>query len=142
MDGTPRMHLRIARPVSDLERSVALYRDGLGLQELGRFENHAGFDGVMLGWPGTGHHLEFTVCRSHPVRPTPTAEDLLVFYLQERSEWAAACARMLDAGFVEAMPFNPYWAERGRTFRDGDGYTVVLEQSAWCSGAARASSRA
>ena len=64
------MHLRIARPVSDLERSLARYRDGLGLQELGRFENHAGFDGGVLGQPGTGHQLEFTVCRSHPLQPT------------------------------------------------------------------------
>jgi catechol 2,3-dioxygenase-like lactoylglutathione lyase family enzyme len=131
------MHLRIARPVSDLERSVAMYRDGLCLQELGRFENHAGFDGVMLGRPGLDHHLEFTVCRSHPLRPTPTEEDLLVFYFDDRSEWATACARMVEAGFAEATPFNPYWRERGRTFRDGDGYTVVLEQSAWVSTAAK-----
>ena len=43
------LHLRIARPVSNLDRSVALYRHGLGLEEIGRFENHEGFDGVMLG---------------------------------------------------------------------------------------------
>ena len=45
-------HLRIARPVIDLARSAKLYRDGLGLELLGSFEDHAGFDGVMLGVPG------------------------------------------------------------------------------------------
>jgi hypothetical protein len=38
---------------------------------------------------------------------------------------------MLDAGFDEVAPFNPYWQARGRTFRDHDLYHVVLERSAW-----------
>ena len=29
-----------------------MYCRGLGLQEIGRFENHDGFDGVMLGTQG------------------------------------------------------------------------------------------
>lgn len=127
----PEPMLRIARPVGDLERSVALYRDGLGLREIGRFENHAGFDGVILGMPGLGWHLEFTRCRDHPVRPTPTPEDLLVLYLPDRSEWQAACASMAGAGFTEVAAFNPYWQRRGRSFADPDGYRVVLQQSAW-----------
>jgi catechol 2,3-dioxygenase-like lactoylglutathione lyase family enzyme len=126
-----RTHLRIARPVSDLERSVMLYRRGLGLDELGRFHDHAGFDGVILGAPGMDYHLEFTFCRAHPLRPTATLDDLLVFYVSERADWAAVCARMLDAGFDEVAPFNPYWQVRGRTFRDHDSYNVVLEQSDW-----------
>src|SRR5262245_43491350 len=56
-------HLRIARPVTDLERSVRMYRDGLGLSEIGRFADHAGFDGVMLGRAGMDYHFEFTFCR-------------------------------------------------------------------------------
>ncbi len=42
-------HSRIARPVRNLSRSVSMYRDGHGLLEMGRFENHAGFDSVMFG---------------------------------------------------------------------------------------------
>src|SRR5216117_1123775 len=59
--------LRIARPVSALDRSVDMYRKGLGLMEIGRFENHAGFDGVMLGRPDLQYHFEFTYRRAHPV---------------------------------------------------------------------------
>jgi len=129
-----RAHLRIARPVSDLERSVTQYRRGLDLDDLGRFQDHEGFDGVILGAPDMAYHLEFTFCRTHPLRPTPTVDDLLVFYVPERAEWVQACARMRDAGFNEVSPFNPYWQGRGRSFRDHDLYNVVLEQSAWRAG--------
>ena len=124
-------HLRIARPVSALERSVAMYKSGLGLAEIGRFENHAGFDGVMLGRPGLGYHFEFTYCRAHPVVPSPTPEDLVVFYLPQVDEWQATCSAMIEAGFAEVEAFNPYWAQRGRTFEDHDRYRVVLERAAW-----------
>ncbi|MFO1351047.1 MAG: VOC family protein [Gammaproteobacteria bacterium] len=124
-------HLRIARPVSDLKRSVTIYCKGLGLQEIGRFEDHQGFDGVMIGNPGLSYHFEFTYCRAHPIRPAPTPEDLIVIYLPEPSEWQKVCSRMLEAGFGEERPFNPYWQQRGRMFKDHDGYRIVVEQAAW-----------
>ena len=123
--------LRIARPVTDLERAVAMYREGLGLLELGRFDDHAGFDGVMLGARGADYHLEFTRCRAHPLVPAPTHEDLLVFYVPDPAEWQRVCGRMVEAGFDEVASFNPYWAQRGRTFQDADGYRVVLQQAGW-----------
>jgi catechol 2,3-dioxygenase-like lactoylglutathione lyase family enzyme len=124
-------HLRIARPVSDLRRASALYCDGLGLDVVGSFEGHDGFDGVMLGLAGAGYHFEFTACRPHPVRPCPTPEDLVVFYLPDAEAWEAACRRMAGAGFREVESFNPYWGVRGCTFEDGDGYRTVLQNAAW-----------
>lgn len=124
-------HLRIARPVSNLSRTQAMYCEGLGLRVLGVFENHAGFDGLMLGSAGMGYHLEFTTCRAEPMTPRPTPEDLLVFYLPDHQEWQRRSADMLAAGFREVTPFNPYWAGRGRTFTDPDGYRVVLQNAAW-----------
>jgi catechol 2,3-dioxygenase-like lactoylglutathione lyase family enzyme len=125
------MHVRIARPVLDLGRSVAMYTRGLGLEELGRFEDHAGFDGVMLGRRGETHHFEFTYCRAHPVRPAPTPEDLLVFYVPQADEWRRIGAAMIEAGFKEVQSFNPYWQQAGRTFEDADGYRVVVQQADW-----------
>ncbi len=125
------MHLRVARPVSDLARACRMYMDGLGLQLVGQFEDHDGFDGVMLGHPGGTYHFEFTYCRTHPVAPTPTAEDLLVFYLPDLAAWSAACAAMLGAGFAQVASLNPYWDVHGRTFADPDGYRVVLQQAGW-----------
>jgi catechol 2,3-dioxygenase-like lactoylglutathione lyase family enzyme len=124
-------HLRIARPVSDLARSIDMYCHGLGWRVLGSFENHAGFDGAMVGDPGGGYHFEFTRCRAHPVVPAPTPEDLAVLYIGDTADWTVACARMIDAGFTEVEPFNPYWKKRGRMFEDPDGYRVVLQNDAW-----------
>lgn len=108
-----------------------MYVKGLGLQKLGCFADHQGFDGVMLGLRGAEFHFEFTFCRAHPVQPAPTKEDLLVFYVSDGADWEARCRAMLEAGFVEADPFNPYWALRGRTFEDPDGYRVVIWQGDW-----------
>jgi catechol 2,3-dioxygenase-like lactoylglutathione lyase family enzyme len=124
-------HLRIARPVSDLLKSQAMYCQGLGLLVLGRFEDHEGFDGVMLGQPDSGFHFEFTRCRHHPVVPAPTPEDLAVFYIPEEPEWQAACADMCAAGFKPVSAFNPYWDLRGQTYEDHDGYRVVLQCASW-----------
>lgn len=108
-----------------------MYCEGLGLRGIGSFEDHAGFDGVMLGVPGSDHHFEFTHCRAHPVAPSPTPEDLIVLYLATRADWDRACARMLAAGFEQVASFNPYWEVRGRTYQDHDGYRVVLQNDGW-----------
>jgi hypothetical protein len=126
-----RRHLRIARPVSDLACSVDMYRRALELHVLSSFQDHAGFDGVMLGAEGMDYHLEFTRCRWHGVTPTPSAEDLLVFYVPEDAEWQSACERLERAGFRLVTPFNPYWAVLGRTFEDPDGYRVVVQRENW-----------
>lgn len=129
-----RRQLRVARPVRDLARSAAMYVAGLGLEEIGRFEDHEGFDGVMIGAAGLGYHFEFTSCRSHPVAPSPTPEDLVVFYVPDTADWREGCVKMLAAGFVEVQPYNPYWSRLGRTFEDPDGYRVVLQNASWGSG--------
>jgi hypothetical protein len=126
-------HLRIARPVSDVARSVGMYCRGLGLIVIGSFEDHDGFDGVMLAPAGASYHFEFTVSRAHPVAPAPTEEDLVVFYIPSRAEWESACSKMLAAGFLPTVSFNPYWDVRGRTFEDHDGYLTVLQNAAWAS---------
>lgn len=124
-------HVRVARPVSDLSRAVEMYRLGLGLTVIAHFEDHEGFDGVMLGHAGADWHLEFTRCAAHAIAPSPTPEDLLVWYLPDEQEWSRRCQAMLDAGFMEVSPFNPYWARLGRTFSDPDGYRTVLQKAEW-----------
>jgi hypothetical protein len=108
-----------------------MYMQGLGLREVGRFENHDGFDGVMLGHPDLPFHFEFTHCHDPRIVPTPTPEDLFVVYLPDADEWYAGCMRMHASGFVSITSFNPYWNRRGRTFFDADGYRIVLEHDTW-----------
>jgi hypothetical protein len=125
------IHLRIARLVTDLQRSVEQYTRGLGLVQMDSFVDHQGFDGVMLGMPDCNYHLELTHCRAHPIRPQSTPEDLLVFYQPDSVAFHSRCASMLDAGFAEVELFNPYWGQVGKTFCDRDGYRVVIQNAAW-----------
>ncbi len=64
--------LRVARPTDHFDEAVRFYTEGVGLTELGSFEDHEGFDGVMLGLAGASYHLEFTRKRGHMAGRAPT----------------------------------------------------------------------
>lgn len=123
--------LRVARPSRDLDRATRFYTQALGLEVLATFTDHAGIDGVILGHSSWPYHLELTRRRDDSLVPQPTEEDLLVFYLPERSQWKAVAQRVHDFGAPSVPSSNPYWNERGVTFEDPDGYRVVLENAAW-----------
>ena len=123
--------LRVARPSDDLDRLLPFYRDGLGLRVLNRFEDHDGFDGVMLGGEGAPYHFEFTRARGHAAGRAPTQDNLLVFYLPQVDAWQAAICRMRAAGFAPVAAFNPFWGRNGVTFEDPDGYRIALQRGAW-----------
>lgn len=128
-DGTPQ--LRVARPSRDLRAATRFYTGALGLEVLGTFTGHAGFDGVMLGRAGWPYHLELTHRRGDPIAPRPTAEDLLVFYLPDPAKWEIAVRRLRDAGARAVTSVNPYWDARGVTFEDPDGYRIVVANDVW-----------
>jgi hypothetical protein len=98
---------------------------------LGSFENHEGFDGVMVGLPGASYHLEFTRKRGHDAGRAPTQDNLLVFYLSDEQEWRRAIDRMSAAGYQPVESFNPYWDRCGKTYEDPDGYRVVIQNQSW-----------
>src|SRR5262245_8912747 len=72
--------LRVARPTDNLADVVRFDEVGLGLTRLDSFADHAGFDGVMLGTPGSFYHLEFTSHRHTRAGRASTPGNLLVFY--------------------------------------------------------------
>ena len=127
----PNTILRVARPTDRLDEVVRFYVEGLGMSVLGSFEDHEGFDGVMLGQSESPYHLEFTTQRGHHVGDAPTQDHLLVFYLPEFALWQAAIERMIAAGYLPVKSQNPYWDNEGKTFEDPDGYRVVLQNAAW-----------
>ena len=131
MQPVGKAHLRVARPTDHMPEVVRFYRDGLGFEVLGSFENHEGFDGMMLGHRGAPYHLEFTRQRGHEAGRAPTQDNLLVFYMPDADEWRDAVARMRAHGYEPVASYNPYWDARGETFEDADGYRVVLQQAAW-----------
>ncbi len=123
--------VRVAHPTDQLDQVVKFYTDGLGLQILYRFENHEGFDGVMVGIPGDPHHFEFTQHRGYLVGCAPTQDNLIVFYLPHQPEWQHAVDQMKGAGYQSVKSYNPYWDKSGVTFEDPDGYRVVLQNASW-----------
>jgi catechol 2,3-dioxygenase-like lactoylglutathione lyase family enzyme len=121
------MQVRVARHTSRLAELVRFYRDGLGLEELGGFDDHDGYDGVFLGLPGTGVHLEFTSGAGH-APPAPHEESLLVLYLGDELAVEEVRNRL---GAEPVEPANPYWSRNGVTFLDPDGFPVVLVPRRW-----------
>jgi catechol 2,3-dioxygenase-like lactoylglutathione lyase family enzyme len=118
--------VRIARPTSQLEEVAAFYREGLGLREIGRFEGHDGYDGVMLGLPGSTYHLEFTQRAGGSPCPAPSKDNLLVLYVPDATELSNMRGRLEQLGHVAVEPENPYWLDKAVTFEDPDGWRVVL----------------
>jgi catechol 2,3-dioxygenase-like lactoylglutathione lyase family enzyme len=126
----PVMQVRIARPVASLETVLRFYRDGLGLEVIGSFQEHAGYSGVMLGLPGSSYHLEFTEHEKGSACPAPTRDNLLVFYIPDREAIERLTEHLRGMGYSVVAPENPYWAEQGVTFEDPEGWRVVLMNTA------------
>ena len=122
------VHYRIARPTNNLPAIIKFYSDGLGLEKVGSFIGHGGYDGVMFGLPGRTYHLEFTQKTDvHEELPEPTKDNLLVFYFAEEEQYREANERLqmvMDIKPVE--PENPYWKGKSETYEDPDKWRIVL----------------
>lgn len=123
--------LRVTRPTNDLHKVADFYTRGLDFEVLASFENHGGFDGVIVGRRDCAWHIEFTHQHGVTVERAPTTEHLLVFYLPERDAWRAAVERLEAFGVPACASENPYWDRQGKTFEDPDGYRIVLQNAAW-----------
>lgn len=123
--------MRVARPTNNLDDISRMYQQGLGFNVLGHFENHNGFDGIILGHSNHSHHLEFTHHRGTKVAGAPTSDNLLIFYIDDVKDWKRACIEMTSAGFNTVPSYNPYWDNVGITFEDIDGYRIVLQNAVW-----------
>lgn len=122
------MELRIARHTERFDELVAFYCDGLGLQKLGRFEEHDGFSGAYIGITGTRAHIEFTAGGRHPPRAAHP-EPLIVLYLGAQEEVDVALQRL---GASPVTSANPYWdRSHAVTVLDPAGHRVVLAPHTW-----------
>lgn len=122
------MHVRVARHTDRLAAVVAFYRDGVGLTDLGGFEDHDGYSGALLGIPGAHAHLEFTTGGTAS-GADPHPESLLVLYLGS-PEAVRVVVERCGAPIVASA--NPYWDREGAvTLLDPDGCRVVLSPDTW-----------
>ena len=79
------MTFRFARHTNDLEQLKSFYTSVLGLELLGSFENHNGYDGLFLGKPNENWHLEFTKS-DEVISFNFDEDDILVFYPNSKLE--------------------------------------------------------
>lgn len=114
------VHLR----VSDLERSVAFYRDVIGLDVMQHFESGAAF----LSSGGYHHHLGLNTWQSLGATPPPPGHTGLyhtAFLYPDRKSLAQALARVLAAG-VTVEGKADHGVSEAVYFTDPDGNGVEL----------------
>jgi catechol 2,3-dioxygenase-like lactoylglutathione lyase family enzyme len=126
----PVLQVRVARPTDKLAEVRRFYTEGIGLQVIGGFEKHNGYDGLMIGLPGLGYHLEFTQHRHGSPCPAPSRDNLLVLYIPDKAAIDTIVERLGAMGYHPTEPENPYWAVKGVTIPDPDGWGVVLQNTA------------
>lgn len=119
------MTFRFARHTNNLEQLKSFYIDILGLELLGGFENHDGYDGVFIGKPNENWHLEFTKSEDI-VTFNFGEEDILVFYPNTKLEFELIHDRIESHSIKFIDSKNPYWNENGKMILDPDGYRVVI----------------
>jgi hypothetical protein len=121
--------MRVGRPTDNLEELTKMYVEGLGFEVIGGFDGHAGFSGRMVGHAKHHFHLEFTSHHESKAGRATSMENLLVFYIPDNEEYAAAIARISASGFKKVTSFNPYWEGGAQTFEDIDAFRVVINNA-------------
>ncbi len=119
------MTFRFARHTNNLEQLKSFYIDILGLELLGSFENHNGYDGVFIGKPTENWHLEFTKS-DEIVSFNFGEEDILVFYPNTKLEYEMIHDKLVTNKIEFIKAKNPYWNENGKMILDPDGYKIVI----------------
>ncbi|MGE8036983.1 VOC family protein [Lysinibacillus sp. NPDC093692] len=118
--------VRVARPTDKIKEIEEFYCEGVGLEKIGSFSGHRGYTGIMIGLPNASYHLEFIEHIEGSPCPAPTKDNLLVLYIPKRSTIQRIAERLLQMGYPEVEPENTYWAEKGVTIEDPEGWRLVL----------------
>ena len=120
--------VRVARPTDRLAEVVRFYTEGLGLEEIGRFEGHAGYDGVLIGLPGLrAPPRVHQPRRGQPRRRAEPGQPAGLLPRGPAACWRSSRSGSEKLGREPVEPENPYWADAGAlTFEDPDGWRVVL----------------
>jgi catechol 2,3-dioxygenase-like lactoylglutathione lyase family enzyme len=116
--------LRFSFASAEYDRTIAFYRDVVGLPVITEFADSFGEDGTVLGMPGVAAHLE--IVRARGERPAADPLDQLVFYFSGEAAMTAATAPLDAAGTPRDPSPHPYWNARGALiYLDPDERRVV-----------------
>ncbi|HLP65184.1 VOC family protein [Flavobacterium sp.] len=119
------MTFRFARHTNNLEPLKSFYCTILGLEILGGFENHDGYDGVFIGKADENWHLEFTKS-TEIIEFNFGEEDILVFYPNSKLEYEVLLENLKIHSVELIKAKNPYWNGNGILFLDPDGYRIAI----------------
>lgn len=119
------MILRYARHTNRLQELESFYTEIAGLEKLGSFKNHNGYDGIFLGHKYANWHLEFTASKDFP-KSKFDDDDMLVFYVNSKIELSTIKRILTQKNIELQIPKNPYWKENGILISDPDGFKVVF----------------
>jgi len=125
----PVEQVRLTRPTHDLAKIERFYCGALGLPKLQEFQSQAGYLGMVVGLPGWAYHLEFTQHPEATPLPGSDSQQQLVLYLADKEAIGRLVVRLGGMGFFPSQPSNPYWADKGVSIPDPDGWHVVLVES-------------
>ncbi len=123
------MKFRAARHTNSLAPIIEFYHSILGLEILGDFKDHDHYNGVFLGLPGAGWHLEFTTSNEQ-AEHSPDADDLLVFYPETQVEFDTILQQFDAHNILPVEPKNPYWKINGISYTDPDGFGIIIARPA------------
>lgn len=132
-NSVPAVQFRMARPTHQMDKIINFYHKGLGLEIVGSFKDHDGYDGIMFGLPSVHYHLEFTQHTEAKPTPPPSDDNLLVFYIPDTEARDALVNKLTGMGYRIVEPENPYWNRNGVTIADPDGWRIVLQNTSGLS---------
>ncbi|MDX5430656.1 MAG: VOC family protein [Bacteroidota bacterium] len=101
------------------------YTSVLGMEVLGSFQDHDGYDGIFIGLSGKDWHLEFTQNSDQP-HQVWDEDDLLVFYPESVLQYQEILKRAEASELQKEIAKNPYWKTNGVLLRDPDGFGVMI----------------
>src|SRR5437867_6487626 len=110
--------------VSDLERSLAFYRDALGFEITARY----GPDAVFLSAGGYHHHIGLNTWAGRGAPPPPTGTTGLYHFaipFADRAALAAAVRRVLEHG-IKPDGASDHGASEAGYLHDPDGNGIEL----------------
>ena len=119
------MILRVARHTDNLEKVISFYIEIMGLEIMGDFKNHDGYDGVFIGKPNLDWHLEFTISQENP-NHIFDEDDILVFYPKTRAELDSIMNKIRENNFEIRQSKNTYWNINGILIKDFDNHNVII----------------
>lgn len=122
------MKFRYARHTNDLAPLIQFYTEIIGLEVLGNFKDHEGYDGVFLGFKNKDWHLEFTTS-GKSANHHFDEDDLLVFYVDNNNDELSDILGRAQKINCITTPENPYWQKNGHCLVDPDGFRIIVSTS-------------